>query len=88
MVSVEVAEPLLVSDGLGETEQVRGGAAAQPMLTVPENPLTDVALMTSVPLPVEPLVAMGTMVVLGTSEKSASGLEMELPLFSVVAEGA
>ncbi len=88
MVRVEEAELLLLRVGFGEMEHVRGAAAAQPMLTVPVKPLTDAALMTSVPLPVEPLVAMGTMAVLGTSEKSASGFEMELPLERVVAEGA
>jgi len=79
-----VALPLLVRVGLGATWQVTGLVAAQVRLTVPVKPLTEATLRVSVPL--LPAVT-GTMVVLGISEKSESGLENGLPLLRVTAEG-
>ena len=71
-VRVEVELVLLVRVGLGVTVQVSGVGTAQVRLTVPEKPLTEAMLRVSVPL--LPAVT-GTMVELGTIEKSASGLE-------------
>jgi hypothetical protein len=61
------------------TEQVTVWPA-QVKVTAPLNPLTEVRLIVSVP---GLLLVTGTRVVSGTIEKSESGLEMALPLFSV-----
>jgi hypothetical protein len=86
MASVEVEFPLALSVGLGEMVQLSGRAATQARLTAPEKPLTEETLMVSVPLLAPPLTLTGTMVVLGTSVKSALGFAIEP--FSVYSEGA
>jgi hypothetical protein len=87
-VSVDVALLLPLKLGFGEMEQLMGSTAAQLRFTVPVKPLTEATLMVSVPLLAPPLMLMGTMVVLGTRVKSASGFEIEAPPFSVNSEMA
>ena len=81
--TLPVEAPKLKEPGL--TVQVTPDAAVQVKFTAPLKPFTEERLMVSVP---ELPMVTGTTVVCGTMEKSESGLEIALPLFKVVADGA
>lgn len=69
-------------------EQVTGVVPAQLRSTLPLKPLTEAMLMVSVPVFAPPLMLTGTMVELGTREKSANGFAIGLPPFNVYSDGA
>jgi len=88
MVSVAVVlVPLLRVGAVGAIEQVTPAAAVQVRFTAPLKPFTEARLIVAVPLLAPPLTLMGTIVLCATSEKSESGFEIGLSLFSVTAEG-